>query len=228
MKKLLFISMLFIIVSPVIGQDFDLTAMSFDELSALKQQVDLEWRSRPENEIIKLDVGKYKVGVDIPAGQYYPYSDSSETIFEVKDINDKTVYYDRCYFYTKPERIYELKEAYGIEVKEGIGILSPYNIDPSELMKKVHDFEELEGTRIPNGRYVIGEEIPSGYYILASPQCSSYVKVKIQQSPDPYDYINIQLNCASKFDIKLSEGEQLSIEGPGLIMKKENITFNFD
>ena len=50
--------------------DFDLSALSFDELFALRERVTAEMMNRPETETYTLNAGLYQVGVDIPSGEY--------------------------------------------------------------------------------------------------------------------------------------------------------------
>lgn len=48
----------------------DLSGMSFDELLALRDQVQRELISRPEWKEVTVPPGEYTVGIDIPAGVY--------------------------------------------------------------------------------------------------------------------------------------------------------------
>ena len=48
----------------------DLSGMSFDELLALRDQVQRELISRPEWKEVTVPPGEYTIGIDIPAGVY--------------------------------------------------------------------------------------------------------------------------------------------------------------
>ena len=51
--------------------DTDLTALDYESLSKLKQEIDKEYYSRPESEPFTLGAGLYTVGEDILPGKYY-------------------------------------------------------------------------------------------------------------------------------------------------------------
>lgn len=67
-----FICILFVLCFLPIGvfADYDLSAMSFDELKALQLQIINEYVSRPEWKETKIPSGQWEVGKDIPAGEY--------------------------------------------------------------------------------------------------------------------------------------------------------------
>lgn len=69
-RKLLAISLAMSMLPAIASADFDLSAMAYDELLSLQQQVALEIDHRPEHECIALPMGLWEVGVDIPAGSY--------------------------------------------------------------------------------------------------------------------------------------------------------------
>ena len=50
-----------------LAQDIDLTALSYDELVALRDQITIEITSRAEWKEVAVPQGVYEVGVDIPA-----------------------------------------------------------------------------------------------------------------------------------------------------------------
>lgn len=52
------------------AEGIDLSALSFDELKALEQQIIKEMISRPEYKEVTVPLGTYKVGEDIPAGKW--------------------------------------------------------------------------------------------------------------------------------------------------------------
>ena len=70
MKKLV-CALLALCLLPVIAfADFDLSAMSVDELAALNKAVVMELMSREDFKQVPVPTGIYKVGEDIPAGAY--------------------------------------------------------------------------------------------------------------------------------------------------------------
>ena len=70
MKKLLTIVLIIAMLIPAACAEIDLTGMSYDELIALKDKINLAlWETKEWQEVLVLQ-GTYIVGVDIPAGQW--------------------------------------------------------------------------------------------------------------------------------------------------------------
>lgn len=65
--------------------DVNLLTMSFDELIALQSQLTAEILSRSEWRELRVPVGTYEVGVDIPAGAYTVTIKEGSTNFWVRD-----------------------------------------------------------------------------------------------------------------------------------------------
>ena len=67
---------------PAFAEGIDLSAMTFEQLIALQQQINNEIMTRPESQGITLQTGIYRVGEDIPAGVYsITLADSRDTCF---------------------------------------------------------------------------------------------------------------------------------------------------
>lgn len=84
MKKVLFLISVFIFLVPSFAlADIDLSGMDYDDLIALKQQVDLLIMQSDHYKEITLTIGLWKVGQDIPAGTYIlsPSSDYSSVVY---------------------------------------------------------------------------------------------------------------------------------------------------
>lgn len=81
MKKVMTICMTLALVfalAPAASADVDLSGMSFDELVALRNQIDLAiWNSQEWQEVT-VPQGLYKVGADIPAGKWTIRAPSGE------------------------------------------------------------------------------------------------------------------------------------------------------
>ena len=71
MKKILAVALVLAMLIPSFAvADFDLTGMSYDELVALKDQINLAiWNSQEWQEV-KVPQGVWLVGTDIPAGHW--------------------------------------------------------------------------------------------------------------------------------------------------------------
>ena len=80
---LLFVAIMLSI--PFALADVDLSGMSFDELIDLQSQLTSEILSRSEWKEIRVPVGTYEVGVDIPAGAYTVTIKQGSTNLFVKD-----------------------------------------------------------------------------------------------------------------------------------------------
>ena len=121
MKKILSAVLVLMLLIPTAMAEVDLSALSFDELVALRQQVNKEITTRPEWKEVTVPAGLWKVGEDIPAGKWTisaaPGSWPWVTIGDALN-------------------------ALGTEVDELSSIISSY--DP--LMSKTHSFyEQLHG-----------------------------------------------------------------------------------
>ena len=83
MKKVITICITFVLIlslAPSAFAEVDLSGMSFDELVALRDQVDLAiWNSQEWQEV-EVPQGLYKVGTDIPVGKWTiraPYGEAN-------------------------------------------------------------------------------------------------------------------------------------------------------
>lgn len=70
MKKLISIAIVALLLSSAALAEIDLSGMSYDELAALRDQCQAELMTRPEWKQATVPAGDYRVGVDIPAGEY--------------------------------------------------------------------------------------------------------------------------------------------------------------
>lgn len=81
MKKVIaiFITVaLVFVLAPAAFADVDLSGMTFDELVALRDQIDLAIWSSQEWQEVEVPQGLYKVGADIPAGKWTIRAPSGE------------------------------------------------------------------------------------------------------------------------------------------------------
>ena len=70
MKKLISIAIVALFLSSAALAEIDLAGMSYEELAALREQCLMEMMARPEWKQVTVPAGDYRVGVDIPAGEY--------------------------------------------------------------------------------------------------------------------------------------------------------------
>lgn len=70
MKKLFAVCLLMMLVSTVAFAEVDLSAMSFDELAALRDQCQMEMMNRDEWQEVTVPQGVYEIGKQIPAGTW--------------------------------------------------------------------------------------------------------------------------------------------------------------
>lgn len=73
MKKLLITLLLVCMIIPMAAAD-DLSSLTYDQLIALRDQINAEIVSRPEWKEVEVPLGQWKVGTDIPAGTYRIYA----------------------------------------------------------------------------------------------------------------------------------------------------------
>ena len=66
------------------GPDLDLSALSFDELAELRANITFEMIERPEWKRTEVPAGTWKIGKDIPAGDYQIAVIHDDLISEIK------------------------------------------------------------------------------------------------------------------------------------------------
>ena len=72
-----------ILLLPIIALADDISSMTYDELIALRQQLNEEIMSRPEWREVTVPSGEWVVGKDIPAGEYSVSSGSGGAYINV-------------------------------------------------------------------------------------------------------------------------------------------------
>lgn len=83
MKKIVSVLLLAVIlISAAAVAEVDLSRVPFDDLLALRDQVQRELISRPEWKAVEVPAGTWYVGTEIPAGDYslYPATDRGSVI----------------------------------------------------------------------------------------------------------------------------------------------------
>lgn len=179
MKKLittLLLIALLIISCAASAEIPDFSAMSFEELQAMKMALDKEYNTRPESEGTTLVSGKYYVGRDIKPGLYfiamvYPSASygASFALYENAEILSKE---EPGYSKLAKENEYmslsgdpkslSLEEQNVLCIDGGPVLLKASMFDP----KDYYSYEPPAGTFIPEGNYTVGTEIPAGRYII--------------------------------------------------------------
>lgn len=179
MKKLISILLLIAVLSiscNASAEMLDFSAMSFEELQAMKTAVDKEYNARPESEGTTLVSGKYYVGRDIKPGLYFiamvhPSSSygASFALYENAEILSKE---EPGYSKLAKENEYmplsgdpkslSLEEQNVLCIDGGPVLLKASVFDPKEY----YSYEPPAGTFVPEGNYTVGTEIPAGRYII--------------------------------------------------------------
>ena len=172
MKKLLSLMMvLFILITPAMAEGLDLEGMDYDSLMQLKQAVDAELYSRPEAEPRVLQPGIYEIGKDICPGRYlarvnsYEFGKNTYCSLSIFDTFEAaTNYGDRVYY----ETISLEEGSLGIDLPDGKFFKVsdfPVTLSVSELTEEeLYEYVPPEGTYVPAGTYVVGEDLPAGGY----------------------------------------------------------------
>ena len=153
MKRIIVITMVFLFASLACvasAEAIELSGMSFDELVALKEQIDLAiWNSQEWQEV-EVPQGVWVVGQDIPAGKWtIKAADGLKATVYWGDMLDESgtdISWDgRIYeseylksvnyrYYEKGESTevtWELKDGHYFIVNSGIALFSPYSGKPS-------------------------------------------------------------------------------------------------
>ncbi|MBR3796158.1 MAG: hypothetical protein IKK34_09070 [Clostridia bacterium] len=151
MKRLVTLMlMLLFMVGVASAEAIDLSGMSFDELVALREKVDLAIWSCEEWQEVKVPQGVWVIGQDIPAGKWTIKADDGITaLLQWGDMLDEAgngiswdgkicetemLYSETCRFYEKgdaTEVTWDLKDGQYFIVEEGIVQFSPYSGKPS-------------------------------------------------------------------------------------------------
>lgn len=93
MKRILAIILSVLLLIPAACAD-DYSAMSYEDLLALRETITAEIMSRPEWKEVKVPAGTWIVGKDIPVGSYSFIShNESLTMLNVEDTNGDYVFY---------------------------------------------------------------------------------------------------------------------------------------
>jgi len=148
MKKVLSVLVALVLLLPAIAlAEVDLTGMSYDELVALKDQINLAIWNSEEWQEVSVPAGVYTVGEDIPVGKWtisaaegaYASFDWGDALDESGvglswdgDIYEYEVVYSETYSYfdkntNKTEVTYDLKDGQYFIVEDGVAVFSPYS-----------------------------------------------------------------------------------------------------
>ena len=240
-----FLSLILVVlvfITSAMAEGLDLEGMDYDSLMKLKQAVDDELYSRPEAEPRVLYPGMYTVGQDIKAGSY------QVIVAEVGD--DETgseilVYSDL----TSKEAFAEIQDAYvGISDSPISIILENGNVIevcwlPAKFSVRGFDSEDYpdyalpEGTIVPSGAYVVGDDIPSGMYqmfagsisdgkLLLYSSVEAYNKDKSSRLNYDEKYELEASKTASGFMIRLDEGNVVIVEQDVIMKKQQKLRFD--
>lgn len=254
MKKLVVLTMVLLMLTytgigtaeepaPVTG--FDFSSYSFDELIGIKEQLDAELQTRPEAGERTLQTGQYVVGKDIAEGIYelgFVPVEEDDTytnwyIYDTKQMYDYDV--DRLWLGDLPREEGTLKAGSSVRVelfdgdyfviyRSAASITRVGNAVPVET-----NYTPPEGTSIPTGIYIIGEEIPEGKYTV---YFNGEAPSRIRTYADPADATNdfkdgefeaVLASYNTSVEINLKAGYAFRLEYNSVIMKKSE-GFVFD
>ena len=143
MKRVFVLVLALLVVGALASAEVDLSGMTFDELVALKEQINLAIWNCQEWQEVTIPIGVWKVGEDIPAGHWAicASEDSRWSAFQVgtaldptgKDIdimNTKYWYSDsfEAGETNKPQEIdYDFKDGDYLIVEYGPVVFKPFN-----------------------------------------------------------------------------------------------------
>ena len=126
MKKLasfILAALLILSATAAASAEIDLSALSWDELAALQQQITMEQLGRDEWQEVEIPVGVYKIGEDIPAGKWVLSctEGSSATCYICEDLSKSGTeygdgYWDYFYVYNPNNKWYDEGDATEVTV----------------------------------------------------------------------------------------------------------------
>lgn len=160
MKKNITVAVLTLalLILPIIGcaEAFDLSGLSYEELVALKDQINLAMWESEEWEEVYVPQGVYQVGVDIPAGHWTIKAtegnrtkttwctkldasgknvDFTGTMFDIENIYSPT-----WFSFNANEHVtfvdYDLKDGQYLIIENGTAIFTPYEGKPDFVFGK--------------------------------------------------------------------------------------------
>lgn len=152
----------------------------------------------------KIEAGIYKIGTDMPAGEYKLFTDSKGTAyFEINKDNSGEAtsiiandnYFNFTYVTLQDGQYFEFSDAYAVPIAEAMA------------------YELVEGKYIP-GFYKIGFDIPAGEYKLIFDTNNLYgYYARLTDSNHTLDSMIINDNFDEDKNITLNDGEYLHITG---------------
>ena len=247
MKKFIALILLLMLVVPaaMAEADFDFTGYSYDQLIGIKEQLDAEIATRPEAGARVLQPGQYVVGKDIAQGIYdvgFVPAEADDTytnwyIYDTKQMYDYDV--SRLYLGDLPRDEGRVQEGSSVKVElfEGdyfVIYRSAASIERTGNAVPVeYDYTVPEGTSIPTGIYIIGEEIPAGKYtIYFNGEAPSRVRTYANPEDATNDFKDtdfeaVLANYNTSVEANLKEGYAFRLEYNSVIMKKSE-GFVFD
>ena len=224
---------------------FDFTGYSYEELIGIKEQLDAELQTRPEAGERTLQTGQYVVGKDIAQGIYelgFVPAEEDDTytnwyVYDTKQMYDYDV--GRLWLGDLPREEGTLKAGSSVRVelfdgdyfviyRSAASITRVGNAVPVET-----NYTPPEGTSIPTGVYIIGEEIPEGKYTV---YFNGEAPSRVRTYADPADAANdfkdgefeaVLASYNTSVEINLKAGYAFRLEYNSVIMKKSE-GFVFD
>ena len=168
MLKRIFSVFLVFLFLPVVSFAVDLSGMSFNELVALKNQIDLAiWKSSEWQEVL-VPQGLWQVGVDIPAGHWtitatgksYCRIKYGDVLDDSNEISYRSQNYQSEYIYSKNSVLYDenssrvqmdidMKDGFYVQIEQGNCIFTPYSGKPLLGFSKGNGFVKIECTPEP-------------------------------------------------------------------------------
>lgn len=193
MKRLIAVLILLLSLPIAVQADVDLSAMSFDELVALKDQINLAiWNCQEWQEVL-VPQGLWQVGVDIPAGHWtikaadgaFSSVRYGDTLDESNDISYHSSGYIYEYIYSPTCSIFDensdksqididMKDGCYVQISSGSCVFSPYSGKPSLGFSNGSGFVKVDSTPAPTSVPVD----PDGY--------AAFDFVKASRYPDEY------------------------------------------
>ncbi|MBQ7826280.1 MAG: hypothetical protein IJ337_08050 [Clostridia bacterium] len=147
MKKLIFALVLLLALPISVSADVDLSGMSFDELVALRDQLNLAIWNSAEWQEVTVPPGLWEIGKDIPAGHWvisaYPGSSSmikygvkvedNDVKYSTSGYQDHTLYHPDSFSYDPGDQSsvdIELESGHFLSIIVGSVVFSPYTGKP--------------------------------------------------------------------------------------------------
>lgn len=234
MKKIILLLSCFVFFcSTCYAEETDLTTMSFDELCALKVAVEAELNARPEAEPFDLSPGLYTVGEDVKAGRYYIMASAPHDYTPIIHVYPTKNAYEENRKFSYSDALKFGAEYRVIDLEDG----NYLHIEWASIKFSVTEFTEddyykytpPEGTYVPAGVYIVGDDIPAGIYQVYPATLVDGIMLvhDVEADDDVIDHARIKFTVKGTYEtVQLRDGNKVEVDTDAIMKKQPKLNFD--